>query len=707
MTSRNILLPLALLLVTSLTFLKPASAQTTAQSGFTEILTLAQAEASDATFLGLIGDNLSPESGESDGWFYVFESAENESIFGLIRSGSDISAPISLTEFPQEIAEMVTPGAIPSTWLDSNLALSVAEANGGEEFRSTYAESNITATLIGIPSTDLLDLELPPIPALWVITYTSIGEETAAVSVHVVDALFGFHLNLEHSTARDNLEAVEMVADEFSSDAELISVRTLLPDFTTNGEASVWVYTYYSEALQDGTMIFASSGLALGSTALLVDPISTQPLPENWFDSPYAAENVDFDNPLNDIIISPSLVQAHISNGLSEEQPNFAFWELNYVLVEEEFLVNLMDDPSLDDLSIQTFLINAEEIVTTNEQESVFTLIDSDADQPVEGFAPILQDAVLDLAFLPANLNISAEFDSSVERVQFELNGAVVNTEGVAPYALFGDNQGDFNAGDLPIGKHILRAIPTIDGSEGEPQVVSFEVINSLLPSVTGLVIIDASTDTELFEFNDGAAISISDLPAEVNIEATVNDRVKSVLFDLNQGFYKRLENVPPFAFFGDASGDFLPGQLPVGGHELAVTPYSEVMKGGEAGPQLVIRFTILDAASKAGSMQSGYFIEPLNGLTQDVPSDFVLHENYPNPFNPSTNISFELPQTSPVQIKIYDTMGRLVGTVTDATYEAGKHAVTFDASQLSSGLYIYQLITPESVISKKMTYLK
>ena len=706
MTPRKFLIPLVLLLLTAFSLYQPALGQTTAQAGLTEVLTIAQSEASDAAFLGLVGDNLTADNGQAPGWIYVFESAANESLFGIIRSGSDVSLPFSLTEFPSEIAEMVTPGVIPSTWLDSDFALAVAEENGGETFRSTYPDANITAALIGIPSTELLDLELPPIPALWVFTYTSAGEEAVASSIHIVDALFGLHIKLEPSSARSNLEVVEEAASELSEDAQLVSASTLLPDFDSQGLSSVWVYTYYSESLQEGTMIFASSNLVLGTTSLLAEPVSTTPLPDNWFDSPFAAQNVEIDTPLNDIVLSPSLVQARVSNGLSSEQPDFAFWQLNYLLFDKDLLNSDLEEIGLEDFSIESFLINAEEMTVTSSEESAFTLINADTDQAVDGFTPILQDAVLDLGALPPNLNISVTFEEQVDRVEFELNGNSVRTEGVAPYALFGDIQGDFNAGELPVQKHILRAIPTIAGQQGESVTVSFEVINSFIPSITSLVIVDATSDTELFELNDAAAISLSDLPPALNLVAKTNERVQSVLFDLNQGFYKRLENVAPYAFLGDTRGDFLPGQLPVGGHELVVKPYSDVMRGGDEGPEFVVRFTILNGSSKSG-FQSGYYVEPLNGIAEDVPQEFLLHDNYPNPFNPSTNIAFEIPESSRVQIKVYDTLGRLVSIVTDATYEAGKHAVRFDASQLSSGLYMYQLVTQHTVISKKMTYLK
>ena len=90
-----------------------------------------------------------------------------------------------------------------------------------------------------------------------------------------------------------------------------------------------------------------------------------------------------------------------------------------------------------------------------------------------------------------------------------------------------------------------------------------------------------------------------------------------------------------------------------------------------------------------------------------EVPAEFVLEQNYPNPFNPSTEIVYSLPVQSNVEIKIYDVLGREVATLVDQTQNAGKYSTSFDASDLTSGLYIYRLTSGASVISRKMLLLK
>ncbi len=78
----------------------------------------------------------------------------------------------------------------------------------------------------------------------------------------------------------------------------------------------------------------------------------------------------------------------------------------------------------------------------------------------------------------------------------------------------------------------------------------------------------------------------------------------------------------------------------------------------------------------------------------EDAPSDFALHANYPNPFNLTTTIRYDLAQASTVALVIYDVLGREVARLVDAAQPAGRYDVAFDASRLPSGLYFYQLGT-------------
>ena len=90
-----------------------------------------------------------------------------------------------------------------------------------------------------------------------------------------------------------------------------------------------------------------------------------------------------------------------------------------------------------------------------------------------------------------------------------------------------------------------------------------------------------------------------------------------------------------------------------------------------------------------------------------DVPARMALYQNYPNPFNPSTNFRYELPEAAEVRLNVYDLTGRLVATLVDGQQAAGTHEVRFDASHLSSGIYLYRLQSGSQTLSRTFTLLK
>lgn len=95
------------------------------------------------------------------------------------------------------------------------------------------------------------------------------------------------------------------------------------------------------------------------------------------------------------------------------------------------------------------------------------------------------------------------------------------------------------------------------------------------------------------------------------------------------------------------------------------------------------------------------------NEVNAGIPTEFAIQQNYPNPFNPSTNINYSLPEASRVTIIVYDLLGQKVAELVNTEKSAGYHTIAFDASALSSGVYIYQIKAGAYTKTKKMMLIK
>ncbi len=114
-----------------------------------------------------------------------------------------------------------------------------------------------------------------------------------------------------------------------------------------------------------------------------------------------------------------------------------------------------------------------------------------------------------------------------------------------------------------------------------------------------------------------------------------------------------------------------------------------------------------------AGTIGGGVWRRSLSGMTSvpqlanGTPVRFALAQNYPNPFNPTTVIRFELPEVTQVRLTVCDVLGREVQTIVHETKQSGRYEVTFNARNLASGVYFYQLQTGDFVTTKRMMVLK
>lgn len=111
-------------------------------------------------------------------------------------------------------------------------------------------------------------------------------------------------------------------------------------------------------------------------------------------------------------------------------------------------------------------------------------------------------------------------------------------------------------------------------------------------------------------------------------------------------------------------------------------------------------------ATVPAGCIRIDYLVG-LNNHELDMPTVFKLYENYPNPFNPSTTIRYDVPRNSFVKMSIYDILGKLVNTLVNEQKSAGRYEVNWNASNYASGTYFYKFETDAFTDIKKMVLVK
>ena len=90
-----------------------------------------------------------------------------------------------------------------------------------------------------------------------------------------------------------------------------------------------------------------------------------------------------------------------------------------------------------------------------------------------------------------------------------------------------------------------------------------------------------------------------------------------------------------------------------------------------------------------------------------ELPERITLSQNFPNPFNPATSFEYAIDRTMEVKVRVFDVLGRVVATLVDGVQQPATYRVTFDASSLASGMYLYRIETPNKVLTRQMVLIK
>lgn len=162
-----------------------------------------------------------------------------------------------------------------------------------------------------------------------------------------------------------------------------------------------------------------------------------------------------------------------------------------------------------------------------------------------------------------------------------------------------------------------------------------------------------------------------------------------------------------------DADGDVVTFRLdggPTGAIMSSSGLFSWIPKTTDAGQQFLLMITITDGTLSetiVTSLTTRSQIVGIEGDEYNIPSKYSMDQNYPNPFNPTTNIKFSLPKEDNVTLKVYNVMGEEVASLVNRFMNAGVYTVSFDAKNLSSGLYFYKIQTSAFSKTMKMLFAK
>jgi hypothetical protein len=262
-------------------------------------------------------------------------------------------------------------------------------------------------------------------------------------------------------------------------------------------------------------------------------------------------------------------------------------------------------------------------------------------------------------------------------------------------YSTTTDSVGNYSFSQMNPGTYILLAIPQKGYiptyyTEADTQTLKWKYADSVVVTSSGMV--------------TGINFVVTALPDSGT--ASVIGRIKDNSGNpLTGAFVYAVDaNQQTYSFgMSDNEGNYTISGLVPGAYSVN----SELYGYNDAQPSSVsLDYTTEFTTSASFSLAPGT-VTAVTGKASGVISSFKLNQNYPNPFNPSTVISYTVPYQSKVTLKVYNILGSEVATLVNENKPAGSYNVTFDASRLSSGVYIYQLKAGNFISTKKLVFLK
>jgi len=202
-----------------------------------------------------------------------------------------------------------------------------------------------------------------------------------------------------------------------------------------------------------------------------------------------------------------------------------------------------------------------------------------------------------------------------------------------------------------------------------------------------------------------GGSFGLTGIIGNVSNAAIVTDVRVGVKY-LNTFFLLwNFANIPlnPGQFLNAHLNQSVPGYAPQGTYQYIAYcgDYPNNICDSASFP-FTVTGTRLDGGADEWTLEGGF-----GATAQEIPSGIAIYGNSPNPFNAQTNITFDMPISSNINLAIYNLMGQKVATLVDGNMESGYHSINWDAGSFSSGIYFYRLSVGDKVFTKRMTLLK
>ncbi len=310
----------------------------------------------------------------------------------------------------------------------------------------------------------------------------------------------------------------------------------------------------------------------------------------------------------------------------------------------------------------------------------------------------------IDLAdFRRNNFSVVANTTGSrVESVIFDFNDRTnFNTENSVPYSLNGDitfRRTNYFGTPFSIGTNTITATPFRNdngkGDNGSPVTINFEVIDSDAPVVTSLTLINAITNEEIGQLNEGDTINIADFNSN-NFSILANTEgndTRSVVFGLNNRNRFKVENFAPYSIGGDFGGNFFPIKFSLGRNTVTATPYKKLFGKGKPGTTVSVAFNVINDNATADKNVIGQ-ISPNPVI--DI-ATVTLKEND----------QFKVIDNMNLKASIHTLSGFTISQSVNFSLDEQKRG-RVDVSNLPSGIYILKVTDVNNQIISRIKLIK